>query len=153
MGAQGVLSLMLVMLGLTFFSTNMWTGGAWAPGWCSMTSSRRYLIGGALLGSTACLGYIGASSRSLYPSAGPLLLWGEGSGCLRCCLGSASQLVRRRRGNVALPVQKAIGIDAFFDRYFWHSDGDRLLQDLRLDGAELCGHAGHCTARRLLDRW
>ncbi|WP_240037788.1 hypothetical protein [Aeromonas sobria] len=43
-GRKGVLSLslMLVMLGLTFFSASMWTGGRSVPGWCSMTSSRQY---------------------------------------------------------------------------------------------------------------
>ena len=62
-GRKGVLSLMLVMLGLTFFSASMWTGGALGTGLAFDDFIKAVLIGNLLLGIyTACLGYIGAST-------------------------------------------------------------------------------------------
>ena len=62
-GRKGVLSLMLVMLGLTFFSASMWTGGALGTGLVFDDFIKAVLIGNLLLGIyTACLGYIGAST-------------------------------------------------------------------------------------------
>ncbi|KXF80477.1 cytosine permease [Enterovibrio coralii] len=60
---KGVLSLTMVMLGLTFFSASMWTGGTLGTGLSFDDFFLAVLIGNLLLGIyTSVLGYIGASS-------------------------------------------------------------------------------------------
>ncbi|SHG75765.1 cytosine permease [Ferrimonas marina] len=57
------LSLTLVMLGLTFFSASMWTGGALGTGLDLSQFLWAVLLGNLLLGAyTATLGYIGAKT-------------------------------------------------------------------------------------------
>ncbi len=60
---KGVLSLTMVMLGLTFFSASMWTGGTLGTGLTFNDFFLAVLIGNLLLGIyTSFLGYIGAST-------------------------------------------------------------------------------------------
>ncbi|WP_337263955.1 MULTISPECIES: cytosine permease [unclassified Serratia (in: enterobacteria)] len=60
---KGALALTFVMLGLTFFSASMWTGGALGTGLGYRDFFLVVLIGNLLLGIyTACLGYIGAKT-------------------------------------------------------------------------------------------
>lgn len=60
---KGALSLTMVMLGLTFFSASMWTGGALGTGLVFNDFFLAVLIGNLLLGIyTSFLGYIGAST-------------------------------------------------------------------------------------------
>ena len=60
---KGAMALTFVMLGLTFFSASMWTGGALGTGLNYHDFFLAVLIGNLLLGVyTACLGYIGAKT-------------------------------------------------------------------------------------------
>ena len=60
-GAERVLALTFVMLGLTFFSASMWTGGTLGTGLSYHDFFLAVLIGNLLLGIyTSFLGYIGA---------------------------------------------------------------------------------------------
>ncbi|CAM4162727.1 cytosine permease [Vibrio agarivorans] len=60
---KGVASLTMVMLGLTFFSASMWTGGSLGAGLSFDDFFWAVLIGNLLLGIyTSFLGYIGAST-------------------------------------------------------------------------------------------
>ena len=60
---KGVVSLTLVMLGLTFFSASMCTGGALGTGLSFDDFFLAVLIGNLILGIyTSFLGYIGAST-------------------------------------------------------------------------------------------
>ncbi|WP_412497724.1 cytosine permease [Vibrio furnissii] len=110
---KGVISLTMVMLGLTFFSASMWTGGALGTGLTFNDFFLAVLIGNLILGIyTSFLGYIGASTGlsthllarfsfglkgSWFPSA---LLGGTQVGWFG--VGVAM---------FTLPVQKATGID------------------------------------------
>lgn len=61
---KGVASLTMVMLGLTFFSASMWTGGSLGTGLSFNDFFLAVLIGNLILGIyTSFLGYIGASWR------------------------------------------------------------------------------------------
>ncbi|MGL4928658.1 MAG: cytosine permease, partial [Plesiomonas sp.] len=60
---KGVMSLTFVMLGLTFFSASMWTGGTLGTGLAFNDFFLAVLIGNLLLGIyTSFLGYIGADT-------------------------------------------------------------------------------------------
>lgn len=60
---KGVLALTFVMLGLTFFSASMWTGGTLGTGLSYHDFFLAVLIGNLLLGIyTSFLGYIGAKT-------------------------------------------------------------------------------------------
>ncbi|RTR32207.1 cytosine permease [Shewanella atlantica] len=60
---KGILSLTMVMLGLTFFSASMWTGGTLGTGLSFNDFILAVLIGNLILGIyTSSLGYIGAQS-------------------------------------------------------------------------------------------
>ncbi|WP_394392425.1 cytosine permease [Shewanella woodyi] len=60
---KGILSLTMVMLGLTFFSASMWTGGTLGTGLSFNDFILAVLIGNLILGIyTSFLGYIGAQS-------------------------------------------------------------------------------------------
>lgn len=60
---KGVASLTMVMLGLTFFSASMWTGGSLGTGLSFNDFFLAVLIGNLILGIyTSFLGYIGAST-------------------------------------------------------------------------------------------
>lgn len=60
---KGVASLTMVMLGLTFFSASMWTGGSLGTGLSFDDFLLAVLIGNLILGIyTSFLGYIGAST-------------------------------------------------------------------------------------------
>lgn len=60
---RSVLSLTFVMLGLTFFSASMWTGGTLGTGLTFNDFFLAVLLGNLLLGVyTACLGYIGSKT-------------------------------------------------------------------------------------------
>ncbi|CAD5466724.1 Cytosine permease [Escherichia coli] len=60
---KGVLALTFVMLGLTFFSVSMWTGGTLGTGLSYHDFFLAVLIGNLLLGIyTSFLGYIGAKT-------------------------------------------------------------------------------------------
>lgn len=60
---KGILSLTMVMLGLTFFSASMWTGGTLGTGLSFDDFILAVLIGNLILGIyTSFLGYIGAQS-------------------------------------------------------------------------------------------
>lgn len=60
---KGMLSLTMVMLGLTFFSASMWTGGTLGTGLSFNDFMLAVLLGNLILGIyTSCLGYIGAKT-------------------------------------------------------------------------------------------
>ncbi len=60
---KGVIPLTFVMLGLTFFSASMWTGGTLGTGLSYNDFFLAVLFGNLLLGIyTAFLGYIGAKT-------------------------------------------------------------------------------------------
>ncbi|RTR39488.1 cytosine permease [Shewanella canadensis] len=60
---KGILSLTMVMLGLTFFSASMWTGGTLGTGLSFNDFILAVLIGNLILGIyTSFLGYIGAQT-------------------------------------------------------------------------------------------
>ncbi|PMJ99119.1 cytosine permease [Vibrio sp. 10N.261.55.A7] len=60
---KGMLPLTMVMLGLTFFSASMWTGGSLGTGLTFNDFFLAVLIGNLILGIyTSALGYIGAST-------------------------------------------------------------------------------------------
>lgn len=112
---KGAVSLTLVMLGLTFFSASMWTGGSLGTGLSFDDFFLAVLIGNLILGIyTSFLGYIGASTglsthllaRYSFGSKGSwlpsLLLGGTQIGWFGVGVGVAM---------FAIPVQKATGID------------------------------------------
>ncbi|WP_429208784.1 cytosine permease [Aeromonas veronii] len=112
-GRKGVLSLMLVMLGLTFFSASMWTGGALGTGLVFDDFIKAVLIGNLLLGIyTACLGYIGASTGLSTHLLARYSFGVKGSWLPSLLLGG-TQVGWFGVGVAmfALPVQKATGID------------------------------------------
>ncbi|SUG45552.1 cytosine permease [Salmonella enterica subsp. arizonae] len=66
---KGVIPLTFVMLGLTFFSASMWTGGTLGTGLSYQDFFLAVLFGNLLLGIyTAFLGYIGAKNWTLNPT-------------------------------------------------------------------------------------
>lgn len=86
---KGVIPLTFVMLGLTFFSASMWTGGTLGTGLTYHDFFLAVLFGNLLLGIyTAFLGYIGAktglSTTSLHVT--PLAL--KAHGFPPCCLAA-----------------------------------------------------------------
>ncbi len=112
-GRKGVLSLMLVMLGLTFFSASMWTGGTLGTGLAFDDFIKAVLIGNLLLGIyTACLGYIGASTGLSTHLLARYSFGVKGSWLPSLLLGG-TQVGWFGVGVAmfALPVQKATGID------------------------------------------
>ncbi len=112
-GRKGVLSLMLVMLGLTFFSASMWTGGALGTGLVFDDFIKAVLLGNLLLGIyTACLGYIGASTGLSTHLLARYSFGVKGSWLPSLLLGG-TQVGWFGVGVAmfALPVQKATGID------------------------------------------
>ncbi|MFM4941150.1 cytosine permease [Aeromonas enteropelogenes] len=112
-GRKGVLSLMLVMLGLTFFSASMWTGGALGTGLVFDDFIKAVLLGNLLLGVyTACLGYIGASTGLSTHLLARYSFGVKGSWLPSLLLGG-TQVGWFGVGVAmfALPVQKATGID------------------------------------------
>ncbi len=107
------LSLMMVMLGLTFFSASMWTGGALGTGLSLNDFLLVVLIGNLLLGIyTSFLGYIGAST-GLSTHLLARYSFGLKGSWLPSFLLSSTQVGWFGVGVAmfALPVHKATGID------------------------------------------
>ncbi|MCL2915940.1 cytosine permease [Shewanella corallii] len=110
---KGVLSLTMVMLGLTFFSASMWTGGTLGTGLPFNDFFLAVLIGNLLLGIyTSFLGYIGASSGLSTHLLARYSFGLKGSWLPSLILGG-TQVGWFGVGVAmfALPVQKATGID------------------------------------------
>ncbi len=110
---KGVLSLTMVMLGLTFFSASMWTGGTLGTGLPFDDFFLAVLIGNLLLGIyTSFLGYIGASSGLSTHLLARYSFGLKGSWLPSLILGG-TQVGWFGVGVAmfALPVQKATGID------------------------------------------
>lgn len=111
---KGVLSLTMVMLGLTFFSASMWTGGTLGTGLSFNDFFVAVLIGNLLLGIyTSVLGYIGATTGLSTPLLARYSFGIKGS-WLPSIILSGTQVGWFGVGVAmfALPVQKASGIDA-----------------------------------------
>ncbi len=110
---KGVLSLTMVMLGLTFFSASMWTGGTLGTGLSFNDFFLAVLLGNLLLGIyTSILGYIGASSGLSTHLLARFSFGAKGSWLPSLILGG-TQVGWFGVGVAmfALPVQKATGID------------------------------------------
>ncbi|SFO82439.1 cytosine permease [Enterovibrio norvegicus] len=110
---KGVLSLTMVMLGLTFFSASMWTGGTLGTGLSFNDFFLAVLLGNLLLGIyTSVLGYIGASSGLSTHLLARFSFGAKGSWLPSLILGG-TQVGWFGVGVAmfALPVQKATGID------------------------------------------
>ncbi|MFV0576204.1 MAG: cytosine permease [Vibrio sp.] len=110
---KGVVSLSLVMLGLTFFSASMWTGGSLGTGLNFHDFFMAVIIGNLLLGVyTSFLGYIGAST-GLSTHLLARFSFGSKGSWLPSFLLSGTQVGWFGVGVAmfAIPVQKATGID------------------------------------------
>ncbi|WP_011221419.1 cytosine permease [Photobacterium profundum] len=110
---KGVASLTMVMLGLTFFSASMWTGGTLGTGLSFDDFLLAVLIGNLILGIyTSCLGYIGASSGLSTHLLARFSFGSKGSWLPSLILGGTQ--VGWFGVGVAMfsiPVHKATGID------------------------------------------
>ncbi|KHT61858.1 cytosine permease [Photobacterium gaetbulicola] len=110
---KGVVSLTMVMLGLTFFSASMWTGGTLGTGLSFDDFFLAVLIGNLILGIyTSFLGYIGASSGLSTHLLARFSFGSKGSWLPSLLLGG-TQVGWFGVGVAmfAIPVQKATGID------------------------------------------
>ncbi|WP_063658338.1 cytosine permease [Aliivibrio fischeri] len=110
---KGVVSLTLVMLGLTFFSASMWTGGSLGTGLSFNDFFLAVLIGNLILGIyTSFLGYIGASTGLSTHLLARFSFGSKGSWLPSLLLGG-TQVGWFGVGVAmfAIPVQKATGID------------------------------------------
>lgn len=110
---KGVLSLTMVMLGLTFFSASMWTGGTLGTGLTYDDFLLAVLIGNLILGIyTSFLGYIG-SSTGLSTHLLARFSFGSKGSWLPSLLLSGTQVGWFGVGVAmfAIPVHKATGID------------------------------------------
>ncbi|WP_025820982.1 cytosine permease [Shewanella marina] len=110
---KGVLSLSMVMLGLTFFSASMWTGGTLGTGLSFNDFFLAVLIGNLILGIyTSALGYIGAST-GLSTHLLARFSFGEKGSWLPSLLLGGTQVGWFGVGVAmfAIPVHKATGID------------------------------------------
>ncbi|ABZ76720.1 permease for cytosine/purines uracil thiamine allantoin [Shewanella halifaxensis HAW-EB4] len=110
---KGVLSLTMVMLGLTFFSASMWTGGTLGTGLSFNDFVLAVLIGNLILGIyTSFLGYIGAQSGLSTHLLARYSFGLKGSWLPSLLLGG-TQVGWFGVGVAmfAIPVQKATGID------------------------------------------
>ena len=110
---KGVVSLTLVMLGLTFFSASMWTGGALGTGLSFDDFFLAVLIGNLILGIyTSFLGYIGASTGLSTHLLARFSFGSKGSWVPSLLLGG-TQIGWFGVGVAmfAIPVHKATGID------------------------------------------
>ncbi len=111
---KGAVSLTLVMLGLTFFSASMWTGGTLGTGLSFDDFFLVVLIGNLILGIyTSFLGYIGASTGLSTHLLARFSFGSKGSWLPSLLLGG-TQVGWFGVGVAmfAIPVQKATGIDA-----------------------------------------
>jgi cytosine permease len=110
---KSVASLTMVMLGLTFFSASMWTGGTLGTGLSFDDFLLAVLIGNLILGIyTSCLGYIGASSGLSTHLLARFSFGSKGSWLPSLILGGTQ--VGWFGVGVAMfsiPVHKATGID------------------------------------------
>ncbi|NOH62464.1 cytosine permease [Vibrio sp. RE88] len=110
---KGVVSLTMVMLGLTFFSASMWTGGSLGTGLSFNDFILAVLIGNLILGIyTSFLGYIG-SSTGLSTHLLARFSFGTKGSWLPSALLGGTQVGWFGVGVAmfAIPVQKATGID------------------------------------------
>ena len=110
---KGVISLTLVMLGLTFFSASMWTGGSLGTGLSFDDFFLAVLIGNLILGIyTSFLGYIGASTGFSTHLLARFSFGSKGSWIPSLLLGG-TQIGWFGVGVAmfAIPVHKATGID------------------------------------------
>lgn len=110
---KSALSLSLVMLGLTFFSASMWTGGTLGTGLTLNQFVIAVLCGNLLLGVyTSLLGYIGAKTGLSTHLLARFSFGARGSWLPSLLLGG-TQVGWFGVGVAmfALPVQKALGID------------------------------------------
>lgn len=110
---RGIVSLSMVMLGLTFFSASMWTGGTLGTGLAFDDFFLAVLIGNLLLGIyTSFLGYIGASTGLSTHLLARYSFGIKGSWLPSLILGG-TQVGWFGVGVAmfAIPVQKATGID------------------------------------------
>ena len=110
---KGVISLTMVMLGLTFFSASMWTGGTLGTGLSYDDFFLAVLIGNLILGIyTSFLGYIGASSGLSTHLLARFSFGAKGSWLPSLLLGG-TQVGWFGVGVAmfAIPVHKATGID------------------------------------------
>ncbi|GAL30705.1 cytosine permease [Vibrio variabilis] len=110
---KGVASLTMVMLGLTFFSASMWTGGSLGTGLSFNDFFLAVLIGNLILGIyTSFLGYIGASTGLSTHLLARFSFGSKGSWLPSVLLGG-TQVGWFGVGVAmfAIPVQKATGID------------------------------------------
>ncbi|MCW8348304.1 MULTISPECIES: cytosine permease [Vibrio] len=110
---KGVASLTMVMLGLTFFSASMWTGGSLGTGLSFNDFFLAVLIGNLILGIyTSFLGYIG-SSTGLSTHLLARFSFGSKGSWLPSILLGGTQVGWFGVGVAmfAIPVQKATGID------------------------------------------
>ncbi|MGF1701802.1 cytosine permease [Photobacterium makurazakiensis] len=110
---KGVLSLTMVMLGLTFFSASMWTGGTLGTGLSYDDFILAVLIGNLILGIyTSLLGYIG-SSTGLSTHLLARFSFGSKGSWLPSTLLGGTQVGWFGVGVAmfAIPVHKATGID------------------------------------------
>ncbi|MGF1726233.1 cytosine permease [Photobacterium nomapromontoriensis] len=110
---KGVVSLTMVMLGLTFFSASMWTGGTLGTGLSFNDFFLAVLIGNLILGIyTSFLGYIG-SSTGLSTHLLARFSFGSKGSWLPSFLLGGTQVGWFGVGVAmfAIPVHKATGID------------------------------------------
>lgn len=110
---KGVASLTMVMLGLTFFSASMWTGGSLGTGLSFNDFFLAVLIGNLILGIyTSFLGYIGASTGLSTHLLARFSFGSKGSWLPSALLGG-TQVGWFGVGVAmfAIPVNKATGID------------------------------------------
>ncbi|ENN1406401.1 cytosine permease, partial [Salmonella enterica subsp. enterica serovar Typhimurium] len=111
---KGVIPLTFVMLGLTFFSASMWTGGTLGTGLSYNDFFLAVLFGNLLLGIyTAFLGYIGAKTGLSTHLLARYSFGVKGSWLPSLLLGG-TQVGWFGVGVAmfAIPVSKATGIDA-----------------------------------------
>ncbi len=139
---KGVLALTFVMLGLTFFSASMWTGGTLGTGLSYHDFFLAVLIGNLLLGIyTSFLGYIGAKTGLTTHLLARFSFGVKGSWLPSLLLGG-TQVGWFGVGVAmfAIPVGKATGLDINLliavsgllmtvTVFFWHFGADGSFGD------------------------
>ena len=136
---KGVLALTFVMLGLTFFSASMWTGGTLGTGLSYHDFFLAVLIGNLLLGIyTSFLGYIGAKTGLTTHLLARFSFGVKGSWLPSLLLGG-TQVGWFGVGVAmfAIPVGKATGLDInlLIARFRFTDDRHRLLWHFGADGS------------------
>ena len=140
---KGFFPILVVMVGLTFFSASMWAGGTLGQGLTFSEFLLTVMAGNLLLGIyTSALAYIG-SKTGLSTHLLTQYVFGRQGAKFTSLLLSLTQIGWFGVGVAmfALPVNRATGIDVTtLVMVVWFiNDGDRLLWFQGFNHSQLCG--------------